>query len=216
MDDQRQDCSYRVEWGGSDEVIADEPPKPPSVRRVDWARTLAAAKQEQQTKVAAGTTMAHERGQEAQQDQLRHARTPRNVQVGLSVVQPIDELHAAKMPRLGECFPPEKRLSIDGSAMASKADVSSAAKPNQAKMQVAPRMPQTAAISATQAPIALTAVASMATGSEGAEAGVGESAAPSGVQQLSAEVWDTMSKAAKHNFFKKLRQQRTKAENKGI
>ena len=184
----------------SDEVIADEPPKPPSVRRVDWARTLAAAKQEQQTKVAAGTTMAHERGQEAQQDQLRHARTPRNVQVGLSVVQPIDELHAAKMPRLGECVPPEKRLSIDGSAMASKADVSSAAKPNKATMPGAPRMPHTATISATQAPIALTAVASMATGSEGAEAGVGENAAPAGVQQLSAEVWATMGQRARRNY----------------
>ena len=160
-----------------DEAIADEPPKPPGVRRVDWSRTLAAAKQEQQTKVAAGTTMAHERGQEAQQDQLRHARTPRNVQAGLSVVQPIDELHAAKMPRLGERAPPEKRLSIDDGAMASKADVSSAAKPNKAKMQAAPRMPQTAAISATQASIALTAVTAMATGSEGAETGVEESAA---------------------------------------
>ena len=38
-------------------------------------------------------------------------------------------------------------------------------------MQVAPRMPQTATISAKQAPIALTAVTAMATGSEGAEAG---------------------------------------------
>ena len=81
-----------------------------------------------------------------------------------------------------------------------RADVSSAAKPNQAKMQVAPRMPQTAAISATQAPIALTAVTAMATGSDGAEAGAGESAAASGVQQLSAEVWATMGQRARRNY----------------
>ena len=61
--------------------------------------------------------------------------------------------------------------------MASKADVSSAAKPNKAKMQVAPRMPQTAAISSTQAPIALTVVTATAISSEGTEAGAGESAA---------------------------------------
>ena len=162
---------------------------------------MAAAKKEQQAKDAAGKTMAHESGQEAQQDQLRHAKAPRNIQAGLSVVQPIDELHAAKIPRLGERAPPEERPSIDGSAMASKADVSSAAKPNKAKMQVAPRMPQTAAISATQAPIALTAVAAMATGSEGAEAGAGENAAPSGVQQLSAEVWAAMSSRAKGHYL---------------
>ena len=84
-----------------DEVIADEPPKPPGVRRVDWSRTLAAAKKEREATVAAGTVMARESGQEDQQDQLRHARTPRNVQAGLSVGQPIDELHAAKMPRRG-------------------------------------------------------------------------------------------------------------------
>jgi hypothetical protein len=130
---------------------------------------LAAAKKEQQAKDAAGKTMAHESGQEAQQDQQRNARAPRNVQAGLSVVQPIDELHAAKMPRLGERTSPE--------AMATKADVSRAAKPNKAKMQVAPRMPQPAAISATEAPIALTAVTAMATGSEGAEGGAEESAA---------------------------------------
>ena len=117
---------------------------------------------------------------EYQQDQLRHTR---NVQAGLSVAQPIDELHAAKMPRLGQCSPPEKRLSIDDSAMASKAGVSSAAKPNQAKMQVAPRMPQTAAIS-EGASIALTAVAAMATGSEGAKAGTGERAAAAVAMQL--------------------------------
>ena len=88
------------------------------------------------------------------------------------------------MPRLGERAPPEKRLSIDDGAMASKADVSSAAKPNKAKMQVAPRMPQTAAISATQASIALTVEAAMATGSEGAKAGTGERAAAAVAMQL--------------------------------
>ena len=102
-------------------------------------------------------------------------------------------------PRLGERAPPEKRPSIDDDAMASKADVSSAAKPNQAKMQVAPRMPQSAAISATQAPIALTAVASMATGSEGAEVCAGEMAAASGVQQPSEEAWAAMGKRARRN-----------------
>ena len=83
--------------------------------------------------------------------------------------------------------------------MASKADVSSAAKPNKAKMQAAPRMSQTAALSATQASIALTAVTAMATGSEGAHTGAEEMAAASGVQQLSAEVWAKMSPAAKHH-----------------
>ncbi len=65
--------------------------------------------------------------------------------------------------------------------MASKADVPSAVKSNKAKMQVAPRIPQTAAISATQAPIALTAVTAMATGFDGAETGAEESAAAAAV-----------------------------------
>ena len=116
-------------------------------------------------------------------------------------MQPIDELHAAKIPRLGERAPPEKRLSIDDGAMANKAGVSSAAKPNKAEMQVAPRMPQAATISATQAPIALTAVTAMATGSEGTEAGAGESAAPLGVQQLSAEVWAAIISRAKGHYL---------------
>ena len=60
--------------------------------------------------------------------------------------------------------------------MASKADVSSAAKPNKA-------------------------AATMATGSEGAEAGAGESAAASGVQQLSAEVWAGMNRTARKNYL---------------
>ena len=51
--------------------------------------------------------------------------------------------------------------------MANKADVSSAAKPNKTTMPGTPRMPQTAARAATKAPIALTAVTAMATGSEG-------------------------------------------------
>ena len=106
------------------------------------------------------------------------------MQVAPRMPQTIDELHAAKMPRLGERAPPEKRLSIDDGAMASKADVSSAAKPNKTTMPGAPRMPQTAAISATQAPIALTAVTAMATGSEGAEAGAEESAAAAVATQL--------------------------------
>jgi len=184
----------------SDEVIADEPPKPPGVRRVDWARTLAAAKQEQQAKVAAGTTMAHERGQEAQQDQLRQARTPKNVQVGPSVVQPIDELHVAKMPRLGERALPEERPSIDDGAMASKAGVSSAAKSNKAILKPPQRTLQAATIPATIAPAELTA-ATMATGSEGADGGAGESAAPTGVQQLPPEVWSSMSRTAKKNYL---------------
>ena len=75
-----------------------------------------------------------------------------------------------------------------------------AAKPNKAKMQAAPRMPQTAAISATQASIALTAVTAMATGSEGAETGVEESAAAEVVaMQLPVEVWAAMSHAARQN-----------------
>ena len=53
-----------------------------------------------------------------------------------------------------------------------------------------------------QAPIALTEVTAMATGSDGAEAGAGESAAASGVQQLSAEVWATMSPGARHKYLK--------------
>ena len=109
--------------------------------------------------------MAFEGTAEAAAGDLKRG-TPRNVQAGLSVVQPINELHAAKMPRLGERAPPEQRLSIEDGAMASKADVLSAAKPNKAKTQVAPRTPQAAVISATQAPIALTAATAMATGYE--------------------------------------------------
>ena len=161
-----------------DEVIADEPPRPPGVRRVDWSRTLAAAKKEQQAKDA-GKTMAHESGQEAQQDQLRHARAPRNVQAGLSVAQPIDELHAAKMPRLGERAPPEKRPSIDDSAMANKAGVPSAAKSNKAILKPPQRTLQAATIPPIIAPAALTA-ATMATDSEGAN---GESAAAAAATQ---------------------------------
>ena len=59
--------------------------------------------------------------------------------------------------------------------MASKADVSSAAKPNKA-------------------------AATMATGSDGTEAGAEESAAPTGVQQLPPEVWAAMSSGAQHNY----------------
>ena len=61
-------------------------------------------------------------------------------------------------------------------------------------------MPQTAAISATQAPIALTAVTAMATGSEGAETGAGESVAAGGVQQLSAEEWAAKSPRARKYY----------------
>ena len=86
--------------------------------------------------------------------------------------------------------------------MATKIGVSSAAKPNKATMPGAPRMPHTATISATQAPIALTAVAAIATGCEGAEGGAEERAAPSGVQQLSAEVWATMSGKAKNSYLR--------------
>ena len=111
-----------------------------------------------------------------------------------------------KLPRLGERAPPEQRPPIDDGAMANKAGMSSAAKPNQVKMQVAPRMPQTASISATQTPIALTAVAAMATGSEGAEGGAGESAAARGFQQLSAEVWASMNPRAR-KYYTKLRNQ---------
>ena len=141
-------------------------------RTVSFCMSRCKQKQKQmpsneQAKVAAGKTMAHESGREAQKDQLRHARAPRNVQDGLSVVQITDEVHAAKIPRLGERAPPEERSAIDYDAVATKTDVSRAAKPNKTKMQVAPRMPQTATISATQAPIALTAVAAMATSSEG-------------------------------------------------
>jgi hypothetical protein len=110
---------------------------------------LAAAQKEQQAKDAAGKTMVHESGQEAQQDQQRNARTPRNVQAGLSVLQPIDELHAAIMLRLGERAPPEKMPSIDEGVMASNADVPSAAKPNKTTMPGAQRMPLAATISAT-------------------------------------------------------------------
>ena len=68
-------------------------------------------------------------------------------------------------------------------------------------MQVAPRMLQTAAISATQAPIALTAVASMATGSEGAEAGAGENAAAGEVERPAG--WDLWSRQKKIDFRKR-------------
>ncbi len=67
-------------------------------------------------------------------------------------------------------------------------------------------MPQPAAISATEAPIALTAVTAMATGSEGAEGGAGGSAAPTGVQQLPPEVWSSMSRTAK-KYYNKLHNQ---------
>ncbi len=88
----------------------------------------------------------------------------------------MDAVHAVKMPRLGERAPPENRLSIDDDAMNNKADVASAEKPNKATMQLPPRRAQLAAVPATKAPIALTVVTAMAMGSEGAEAGAGESA----------------------------------------
>ena len=55
-------------------------------------------------------------------------------------------------------------------------------------------MPQTAAISATQAPIALTAVTAIATGSEGAEAGVGGSQAREVERPVGWELWSRQKK----------------------
>jgi hypothetical protein len=178
----------------------DAPPRPPDIRRVEWKRLLDAAKKGQKEKVAAETAMADGNGKEAQQDQPRHMEKDRKVQADLSVVQPIDAVRAAKMPRLGEHAPPETRPYTNDGTMASKADVSSAAKQYKTTMPGAPRMPQTAAIAATKAPIALTAVTAMATGSEGAKACAGENTTSSGLQQLPAEVWAGMSRMAQKNY----------------
>ena len=79
----------------------DAPPRPPDIRRVEWKHMLDAAKKGQKEKVAAETAMADGHGKEAQQDQPRHMEKDRKVQADLSVVQPIDAVRAAKMPRLG-------------------------------------------------------------------------------------------------------------------
>ena len=63
-------------------------------------------------------------------------------------------------------------------------------------------MPQSAAILATQAPIALTALTAIATGSEGAEGGAVESAAAAATQ-LPAEVWAAMGRRARLHYHQR-------------